>query len=148
MRSIKDIIWLSGILEGEGCFRITGGGAQIALAMTDKDVVEKAASVLGGNLGKPFQPKQKNRKIRYVVRVHGRLAISWMMTIFDLMGERRKQKIMEVLKYWKSSKRNISGHGQRTIANCHPDKPVHARLLCVNCYARWFRKNKKEHGTI
>lgn len=46
----KDIYWLAGLLEGEGCFhldRIRGTPVPtIRVKMTDRDVVQKVAAVL------------------------------------------------------------------------------------------------------
>lgn len=48
----KDLYWLSGLLEGEGCFRAQEHGQPIiVLAMSDEDVVARAA----GPHGRAFQ---------------------------------------------------------------------------------------------
>ena len=40
--TIKEISWLAGLWEGEGCFSSTGTGILMRLGMTDKDVVGNA----------------------------------------------------------------------------------------------------------
>ncbi len=56
MMSLKDLAWLGGLLEGEGCFMIPKGSPRIALAMSDKDVVQRAARLMGLNVQAPCHP--------------------------------------------------------------------------------------------
>lgn len=53
MIKAKDIYWLAGLLEGEGCFTVrryegrqTGGLPVINLWMTDLDVIKRASTIL------------------------------------------------------------------------------------------------------
>lgn len=100
----QDIIYLAGLLEGEGCFRYEKRRVvpSITLGMTDEDVVEKAATLLGSgvvtrraHLDKPWKPC-------YVSRLNGRAAAGWMMTLYPLLGKRRQAKIREILSLWKN----------------------------------------------
>ena len=99
MVSLKDIYWLAGLLEGEGCFHIrTKHNPIIQLAMTDLDVMIHAAQILGAY--KVVKCKQDTRggKRLYRLNVYGRRAIGWMLTLFSLLGERRQAKIKECVK--------------------------------------------------
>lgn len=49
---LKDLYWLAGLLEGEGCFTYSGSTPMVQLQMTDKDVVERASLLLKGSLGR------------------------------------------------------------------------------------------------
>ena len=99
----RDIIYLAGLLEGEGCFRYESRrvGPSIVLGMTDKDVVEKAALLLGSGVVMRKLHPDKLWKPCYISKVHGRAAAGWMMTLYPLLGERRQAKIREVLTKWK-----------------------------------------------
>jgi len=102
-----DIRWLAGLLEGEGCF-LYKSTPSIVLKMKDKDVVEHAANLLGGRgvrLGAPPVKPQWNQQ--YSCAVYGARAAGWMMTLYGLMGMRRKDKIREVLAKWKVAKRGL-----------------------------------------
>src|SRR5204863_8589609 len=44
-----------------------------------------------------------NWKTSYRLKINGNLAIQWMMTLYCLMGVRRKLKIREHINKWKSS---------------------------------------------
>ena len=109
MISTKDIVWLAGLLEGEGCFSLDGNGAKsrgygklvIVLQMTDRDVVARAAKILGGPVAGPYRPKVSRKEV-WTTRVWCRRAASWMMTLHPLMGERRQARIQELLTHWRS----------------------------------------------
>jgi hypothetical protein len=107
----EDVIWLAGLLEGEGCFlvhpdRRTPGSRsnlRVALQMTDHDVVDRAYSVFpiggsgprevsaansGGHLGK---------KPHWCVYWHAANAEIVMRAVLPFMGKRRSAKILECL---------------------------------------------------
>ncbi len=111
----KDIIWLAGLLEGEGCFNMSGsrnGSARISLNMTDKDVVERAASIMKAPLR--IRPKRENRKQVFSTELFSNRAAAWMMTLYPLMGMRRKQAIEDTLSIWKNQRfKNKSGLGRK-----------------------------------
>ncbi len=104
MISTKDIAWLAGLLEGEGCFRIRDGRTTplILLGMTDSDVVDRAAALLGSHDLHVYE-SPVGHKTQFRLRVGGRKAAAWMMTIYPLMGERRQAKIRETLATWRSA---------------------------------------------
>src|SRR5712672_2716554 len=93
---INDLCWLSGLLEGEGYFAIStqNGGVKIPriqCAMTDKDIVIKASKMmLGLNRVTCSRAATKQFKAVYQFSVNGDKAIEWMMTLYSLMGTRRK----------------------------------------------------------
>ena len=111
MLNTKDIYWLAGLLEGEGCFFTSYQSnkpkykyPRILLGMTDRDVIEKAAKILGGTVY--LVGEKKNRKrVWYVSVARTHQAVGWMMTLYSLMGERRKLKIKECLGSWKNDKK-------------------------------------------
>lgn len=98
-----DLLWLAGLLEGEGCFYANGStlrpshGCGISLQMTDKDIVEKAASLLNVNLS-GFQDARGNRKPAWRFQVCGDNAIYFMRLLLPFMGKRRTAKIKYLLK--------------------------------------------------
>ena len=102
-RKIKDIYYIAGILEGEGCF-LTNGSPTIKLSMTDRDIVMRVRNLMGANkIIHAFKSSLKNGwKQKYTLTLHGSLAIQWMMTLYPLMGERRRTKIKEVIEVWKT----------------------------------------------
>lgn len=133
-----DIAWLAGLLEGEGSFTWSYT-PQIQLQMTDRDIVERAAKLLGVGLRNPWMRKDGYQTVWSCVPC-GSTAISWMMTLFPLMGERRQAKIRELLTRWnKAPDMPRAPRGQRWMATCHPDKPRQGKGLCNSCYMRIWR---------
>jgi protein-arginine kinase len=95
---VKDIAWLAGIIEGEAHFRFQGT-PKLQLRMADRDVIERAAKLLDRPVSICF-PERKGYKTQYSVNICGTAAIEWMLTVYSLMGDRRKEKIREIVKLW------------------------------------------------
>lgn len=121
-RAVKDIMWLAGLLEGEGCFYIQNKSDRpyqqhsLRLSMSDKDIVERAAEIMGCNVH--GHTKLKSGKTMYRAIVYGPQAAGWMMTLYPLMGQRRQKKIREVLSIWKtqpSGKSSLTKYNKRYL---------------------------------
>mgnify|MGYP004417317377 CR=1 FL=1 len=100
-KTVKEIAWLAGLLEGEGCFSFSGK-PRIQLIMTDRDTVEWAATLMNVRCTGPYARKQPNRLVVYQTIACGRRAAGWMMTVLPLLGSRRAKKVVEVLREYKS----------------------------------------------
>jgi hypothetical protein len=105
MATIKQIAWLAGLLEGEGCFSWQNT-PRIQVASTDFDILVKASVIMRASTS--IRNKRKNRvydlakrKRMYYLQVNGTKAAEWMMTIYSLMGIRRREKIRWILSNWK-----------------------------------------------
>lgn len=110
-----DIAYLAGLFEGEGCFsthRSKWKGAhhtlitkqpRCQLAMTDRDVVERVAMFLGTRLLGPYENNRqqehhiKDNKPMFMVSMTGNKAKEFIQMIYPLLGERRRQRIDEML---------------------------------------------------
>lgn len=119
MASIKDIAWVAGLLEGEGCFSRRKGqkgnyhSPTIQLCMTDKDTVIRFAKITGAY--KVILQKHRTKANKKVFRcvIYGSRAVQWMQTIYPLMGSRRKQKLRECLFDWKNHSKSPYNKGVR-----------------------------------
>ena len=134
-----DIAWLAGLLEGEGCFCLEKGKyPRIALGMCDEDVVVKAAALM--------KSKVNHHRNVYSTKVCGAYSIAWMMTLYTLLGERRREKVASLIKYWRehSYGRMPGGvlNSTRAMAKCHPDRSMQAHGLCSSCYGKQYRKKE------
>ena len=93
-----DLMWLAGLLEGEGCFRLkeyhrkTGFAITLNLGMTDLDVVRKAASIMNSSV-LLRKSRDTKRKPCYTTGFSGAPALMWMLILYPYMGERRKMQI-------------------------------------------------------
>ena len=96
---------VAGYLEGEGSFDV--GTRRISFGATDEDVVQHIAKILEGRVRTRQQTSglAKNPKLMYYCTVPVRTSVQWMMTIYTLMGERRKVVINAALASWKNPKK-------------------------------------------
>ena len=90
------------MLEGEGWFGLAKGDSpKLSLSMTDKDVVERVRDVFGfGQISNRPLPSGKTAFTWRVNEQHR--AVGVMMTLLPLMGERRANKICDIISAWKS----------------------------------------------
>ncbi len=104
----KDIAWLAGLIEGEGCVTVNRQGRSttpvLQLDLTDLDVMVRAATLLKRkvHLGPVPGPRHKQS---YRVRVTGCHGASWLMLLYPLLGRRRRNRIREVLVLWRKTRR-------------------------------------------
>lgn len=133
---IKNIAWLAGLLEGEGTFRMWRnagsaykGSISLALQMSDRDIVARAAELLGVKIWGPHGPYGQSKLQTWQCAAMGSKAAGWMMTLYPLMGSRRKLKFNELLNIWKSQRVVIDGR----MANCHPDRKHSHHGMCKPC---------------
>ena len=98
-----DLMWVAGLLEGEGCFYVqkshathpTKARPRIQIQMTDEDVIARAARILECGYNRSLPPSR--RKPTYVIAVTGAKATALMRQLLPHMGERRSAKIREIL---------------------------------------------------
>lgn len=119
MLQMNDLYWLAGLLEGEGCFTITkmapGGSIVISVGSADLDVIERIKKIMGGpNIIQRRKANPKATKPHYQFQVCSRTAVAWMMTLYTLLSVRRRARIMELLKWWKTRPANPNWKGPYT----------------------------------
>ena len=97
----NDLYWLAGLLEGEGSFMKGPPSAPnrpvISMQMTDKDIIEKAANIIGIGYCENKSTERKGYKKCWSVRTTGSRAMSIMRQVFSIMGERRQEQITKAL---------------------------------------------------
>ena len=93
--------WLAGLLDGEACFRFSGGLPRIILHMTDEDIVKRVADYLGVNyyLRKPKNPKHKDAWQLSVCKTE--VVIECYFNIYKYMSKRRQERLDEFAEGWK-----------------------------------------------
>ena len=107
MTSTLDIGWLTGLLEGEGWFGMSDRSLAIVVGMTDRDVVERAAILLGGYVyGPEDRTKIKPHWLPFwKAQVKGPQAAAWMMTMYGLLGRRRQGQVRNAIRKWRAMRR-------------------------------------------
>lgn len=110
MIKTTDLHWLAGLLEGEASFGYNQrlGYPAINLDMTCPDIVLRAAKLMGNRNVRTRFHKNEKEKDSYRFGIYGNDAAAWMMTLFLLMGEKRKRQIEKVLSVWKLEPRIVS----------------------------------------
>ena len=98
---------LAGWLEGEGTFVVSrreGKRPQVSIAglATDQDVVEKMGQLVGANI-RTRPVKNREHKPVWRFSLSGPRAITVMMEIYSLLGERRKAAVRNCLTAWEHS---------------------------------------------
>jgi hypothetical protein len=92
-----DLLWLAGLLEGEGAFDAHRGRyPRVRLAMTDRDVVGRAASLMDTTVRSSL--KRAPASPTWHAEVSGPRAEAIMSELLPHMGARRSQRIAEVLR--------------------------------------------------
>lgn len=91
-----DVVWLAGLLEGEGSFDLHRGKyPRIRVGMTDRDVVGRAATLMGSRIRLSLRPSPY--KATWHAEVSGPKAEAVMVAILPFMGSRRSGKIAGIL---------------------------------------------------
>lgn len=106
----KELYWLIGILEGEGCFSLIKAREQsqpkISLQMTDEDTIAKVANLWSVKY-RSLKPRKTHYKICYGVNLTGSRAAALMNQIKDDMSIRRKEKINEILNQYNNRQNKL-----------------------------------------
>lgn len=129
-----EIIWLAGLLDGEGSFVFQGQEPYktpaIQLEMTDKDIVERAARIMGAPIGQ-FRKRAEHHKGTYRTELSGIRIKEVANAILPYMGERRSARIKELL-LWEPRK---APQRQKDAPNdCgHTERPHFFKGLCQEC---------------
>jgi hypothetical protein len=93
---MKDVYWVAGIYEGEGCCSINNSKSRVAeanIAQKDTWLLDKLKSLFGGHVcGSKSHPN-----IGYW-QISGTRARGFLMTIYSLLSPRRQGQIKKVLK--------------------------------------------------
>jgi len=95
----KDLLWLAGLIEGDGCFFSQKNRAVITLSLTDKDVVERCVKILNSTYY-CIPERHNGHKKTYGFQIKSEKSISIMNALYPYMGERRKKTIDVVKKKW------------------------------------------------
>lgn len=92
----EDTIWLAGLLEGEGAFDLQRGRyPRVRVAMTDRDVIGRAATLFGVSVRLSLKPPPQ--QAMWHAEVQGPKAEAIMRAILPHMGARRSARIATIL---------------------------------------------------
>ena len=134
------VSWLSGLLEGEGTFGITRRPPRaypvVSVEMCDKDIVVRAARILGAVSVRSREPEDEDWSVTYVARITGDQAAGWMRRIRNRMGARRCGAIDAALAAYQPI-RLAEVPTTCVVPGC--ERPHRSRGLCNTHYMSWSR---------
>lgn len=108
----NELHWLAGVLEGEGCFLKPSpskpNNPVIVVSMTDEDVVARIAKLFDTTYYKSVA-KRMHWKPTFITRLTGVRAVSMMQRLYPLMGQRRQQRIAEIVSEFIPRHNRLSG---------------------------------------
>jgi len=110
-----NVQWLAGLLDGEGCFTTCRGKdrkyytPEIHLSMTDRDVVERVASVWGTSVRLKGPNRPAHYKTLWETKLSGVVALEAMLNLFPFLSDRRRGRIEEILSTWEH-RRSLKGY--------------------------------------
>ena len=107
---LLDNSWLAGLLEGEGSFGFWAqahrngkayGRLNVALAMTDRDVVERAASRMDCNVNGPYTVTNSTKPF-WRASATGQTTANVIERVLPFLGERRTAAATKAVEDWRS----------------------------------------------
>lgn len=91
-----DVIWLAGLAEGEATFDLHRGKyPRMRIGMTDRDVVGRAATLMGARVNLRLHPRPN--QATWHAEVSGAKAVLVMQALLPHMGSRRSGAIASAL---------------------------------------------------
>jgi len=103
---IKDLYWVAGLIEGEGCFFLYESGnscLRFSMSLTEKAVLEHAQKIIGlGTIRGPYHNKKRTKPFWVWGISRDRDVAALMMTLYPLMWDNRQETIDDLLEIWRS----------------------------------------------
>ncbi len=97
--STAELHWTAGLMEGKGGFYIRKSTPSVHLALTDYSIVERVSKLWDTTLRGP-QRRQGSKKDVWITAIYGSKAVGWMLTLYSILGERRRATIKEIIRSW------------------------------------------------
>lgn len=134
--------WLAGLLEGEGTFGVNGAYPRISVDMCDRDVLERAASIMGAGRvsAKNVERNETNGwSPLFATALTGARAAELMCRLRPWMGRRRTAEIDRALRGY-APIRLTAPPATCTVDDCKNEH--RSRGLCHKHYMKWSRDRK------
>lgn len=109
----NELLWLAGVLDGDGCFTWVKKSPQICIQMTDEDVVKRVSVVFGNKYWRV--KSSKGHQDTFKVSLTGSKALSLGSLIIKDLSVRRQQKIKEWISLCKKERPNTQSTSKYSI---------------------------------
>lgn len=90
----EEAAYLAGIIDGEGCIDSPRGNPRIRIKMSDFDVIDRVAALMGA---KTYHEDIPNRKPLLVAQITGQRAVDVLYAIRPWLGIRRAGRATDVI---------------------------------------------------
>ena len=137
--TLQELSWVAGLLEGEGSFHHKGKCVIVQLSMTDRDVVAKAAQLIGSKAVGYKRPSRPCGKPMFYCYLGGDRADVLMQQLLPFMGERRSMRIRELLEL----RKGVVQQHQSTLVCSHTAQYRRGRTVCDRCYKTDWSQRKR-----
>lgn len=134
----RELCWLAGLFEGEAYFGAHDRNTVITFDTTDLDVLLRAREIVGGE-STVFEraPHGLGKKPSFRFNVNSNRAVGWMMTLYPLLGSRRREQVRGALERWRArqplnARKRECKHGHPfDEENTYQYRPNHR--MCKTC---------------
>ena len=90
----KELMWLAGIVDGDGCFYLNKKVPILQISMIDEDVIKKVSMLLNSSINSLSE--RHNYKKVFSTRIAGKKAVCYMKLLRPYVSLRRQSKIDEI----------------------------------------------------
>ena len=120
--SMKELIaWAAGLFEGEGSIILNPARSSygVSMSQTDKDVLEKFQSIVGGKISKTFDQRKPHYKKCWQWWAYGENAKKILLLLYPYLQSRRKERADEWLniREEKRKKRYLNSEERGVLLN-------------------------------
>ena len=128
---IKELYWIAGFLEGEGCFYYSNSSV-ISANQVQQEPLLRLQKLLGGSLYRAKARPKPCQRI-YVWTITGQRAVAIMMTVFSLMSPKRKKAITKAISRWKKAALHNKYKTHCPKGHLYKRIKSNGRRACVQC---------------
>lgn len=150
--TVRNIEWLAGFLDGEGCFRFNINRCVVQVVQKDPWPIMKIHQLVGGRLYR-VKGSCESGRFYYSLHLTGRYAVGLMLTLYPLLSPRRQQKIVECMGKWKMVLRRGAGNTKTHCKRGHELTPTSTFVRadgtgreCIVCSKihkdNWYQRKK------
>jgi len=146
---LSDLVWLAGLIEGDGHFSLTEGRPIVGISMKDEDVIDRLAKMWETSYSKET-PRKKGWSPVFKCSISGKKALVWMRTMLPYLGARRSEKVKRICHDFEKIReaRLSSDPNAETFAFQRFDKDALRREYGTASYRDLGKKYGVSHETI
>lgn len=146
---LSDVMWLTGLVEGDGCFTLSESRPVISVSMTDEDVVARVAKIWTTSYSKEIA-RRYGWLPTYRVSISGKKAIAWMKIMLPYLGIRRSSRVEEICEYFENRReeRLLTNPNAETFAFQRFDRDILLREYETSFYRKLGRKYGVSYETL